>query len=60
MEASGESADGQAADQGQGGDGVPAWQQPPADAFMDSPELVLAGAFVGGFLLARILRRLGS
>jgi hypothetical protein len=26
----------------------------------ERPELLVAGAFVGGFLLARIVRRLGS
>ena len=33
---------------------------PPDDAFAERPELFVGGAFVGGFALAMLLKRLGS
>jgi hypothetical protein len=39
--------------------GAPASAPTKTDAFADRPELFVGGAFVGGFVLAKILKRFG-
>ena len=36
------------------------WPASDGDAFAERPELFVGGAFVGGFALAMLLKRLGS
>jgi hypothetical protein len=45
---------------GQASAAAPGWQEPLMELAQERPELLVAGAFTGGLLLAMILRRLGN